>query len=87
MKNPGKDTANVTMAGQTETKRTILKKVPLGIVESSKCEQALRSTRLGWRFRLDHTFICAGGVDGIDTCQVTNPIVFIFFLYHLLQSI
>lgn len=63
----GEDTASVT-----GTKRNILKKVPLGIVESSKCEQALRSTRLGANFSLDSTFICAGGVDGVDTCQVFN---------------
>merc|ERR1719422_2003778 len=29
----------------------------------------LRSTRLGQRFRLDPSFMCAGGVPGKDTCK------------------
>merc|ERR1711988_1293582 len=30
---------------------------------------SLRTTRLGKRFQLDDSFICAGGVDGKDTCK------------------
>lgn len=48
----------------------ILKKISIGIVEFSKCEQHLQTTRLGLNFRLDPTSICAGGIPGVDTCQV-----------------
>lgn len=50
----------------------ILKKVPLGIVEFNKCQRELQQERLGDKFRLDQSFICAGGVEGVDTCQVCS---------------
>lgn len=51
----------------------ILKKVPLGIVEFNKCQADLQAARLGAQFRLDPSFICAGGIEGIDTCEVKSP--------------
>ncbi|XP_017065633.1 phenoloxidase-activating factor 2 isoform X2 [Drosophila eugracilis] len=47
----------------------IMKSVPLPIVEFNYCQVLLRSTRLGPKFALDRSFICAGGQRGIDTCQ------------------
>merc|ERR1712055_558516 len=33
------------------------------------CEVSLRTTRLGKRYKLHDSFLCAGGVDGKDTCK------------------
>ena len=33
-----------------------------------KCQRSLRKTRLGRYFRLDDTFVCAGGEEGKDSC-------------------
>ena len=38
-------------------------------MDRASCEAQLRETRLGGRFRLAPSFICAGGVAGVDTCQ------------------
>lgn len=46
-----------------------MKKVSLPIVEFNGCQRALRDFRLGNKFQLDYSFICAGGVPGVDTCQ------------------
>ncbi|KXJ68995.1 hypothetical protein RP20_CCG000602 [Aedes albopictus] len=46
----------------------ILKRVSLAMVQRAQCQNALRTTRLGYRFRLHGSFICAGGEEGIDTC-------------------
>ncbi|XP_053685307.1 phenoloxidase-activating factor 2-like [Sabethes cyaneus] len=48
--------------------QVILKKVKLPMVSNEDCQAALRTTRLGKRFRLHGSFICAGGEEGIDTC-------------------
>lgn len=56
--------------GSNQRNTIILKKVPLGIVDSDKCQQVLQHTQLGRHFRLHSTFVCAGGVSGVDTCQV-----------------
>lgn len=58
------------MFGKAGKYSVIMKKVPLPIVEFGTCQRALQGTRLGDKFRLDQSFICAGGVEGIDTCQV-----------------
>lgn len=58
-------------SGLNGRKNVILKKISLGIVEFNKCQRDLQSTPLGRRFRLDSTFICAGGKPGVDTCQVS----------------
>ncbi|XP_070073040.1 phenoloxidase-activating factor 2 isoform X3 [Drosophila takahashii] len=47
----------------------IMKRVPLPIVAFNFCQAQLRNTRLGPKFALDRSFICAGGQRGIDTCQ------------------
>ncbi|XP_055316155.1 phenoloxidase-activating factor 2 [Sitodiplosis mosellana] len=55
--------------GQEGKYSVIMKKVPLSIVDRNQCERALQAERLGDKFRLDGSFICAGGVEGVDTCQ------------------
>lgn len=47
----------------------IMKRVELPVVDSAQCQRTLQATRLGPRFRLDNSFICAGGQPGVDTCQ------------------
>ncbi|KAH8421249.1 hypothetical protein KR009_007014 [Drosophila setifemur] len=47
----------------------IMKRVPLPVVDFSSCQARLRNTRLGAKFALDRSFMCAGGQRGIDTCQ------------------
>ncbi|XP_062713908.1 phenoloxidase-activating factor 2-like [Aedes albopictus] len=44
----------------------ILKRIPLPMVQRAECQNALRTTTLGNRFRLHESFICAGGKEGID---------------------
>merc|ERR1712013_391720 len=34
-----------------------------------ECQDKLRSTRLGQKYKLHDSFICAGGVNGKDTCK------------------
>lgn len=47
----------------------ILKRIPLPMVDRQQCESELQRTRLSAKFRLHPTFVCAGGQEGIDTCQ------------------
>lgn len=47
----------------------IMKRVPLPVVDFSTCQSQLRNTRLGPKFALDRSFMCAGGQRGVDTCQ------------------
>lgn len=49
--------------------QNVLKRIELDVQEHNNCQQALRRTRLGQYFRLHHTFMCAGGESGQDTCQ------------------
>lgn len=49
--------------------QTILKKVDLPMVPHQVCEEELKRTRLGAKFKLHHSFICAGGQAGKDTCK------------------
>merc|ERR1712080_634896 len=53
-------------AGQYQV---VLKEIDLPVVGHDECEAKLRTTRLGKRFQLDDSFICAGGQDGKDTCK------------------
>merc|ERR1719305_1923220 len=53
-------------AGQYQV---VLKEIDLPVVEHDQCEAKLRTTRLGRRFQLDDSFICAGGYGGKDTCK------------------
>merc|ERR1711962_1221565 len=39
------------------------------VIGHDQCEAKMRTTRLGRRFQLDDSFICAGGEDGKDTCK------------------
>ncbi|XP_013134248.1 PREDICTED: acrosin-like [Papilio polytes] len=47
----------------------ILKKVELGYVEPASCQASLRRTRLGPRYSLHASHLCAGGRPGVDTCK------------------
>ncbi|XP_037959075.1 phenoloxidase-activating factor 2-like [Teleopsis dalmanni] len=49
--------------------QVILKKIDLPVVPHKQCEDVLKTTRLGMHFKLDQSFICAGGVKGKDTCK------------------
>merc|ERR1712013_225695 len=49
--------------------QVVLKEIDLPVVGHDQCEASLRTTRLGKRFQLDDSFICAGGVGGKDTCK------------------
>lgn len=49
--------------------QVILKKVELPVVSHQACQTSLRTTRLGARFILDKSFVCAGGEPGQDTCR------------------
>ncbi|KAL5240173.1 hypothetical protein ACI65C_007583 [Semiaphis heraclei] len=69
---------NYTIVKKTQSGKTretgqyevsILKKVDLPIVPRNKCMDALRGTRLGPKFVLHDSFICAGGQEGKDTCK------------------
>merc|ERR1711862_304840 len=42
--------------------------VDLPVVGHAQCQESLRSTRLGSRFKLDDSFLCAGGAVQ-DTCK------------------
>lgn len=48
--------------------QVLLKKIELPVVRHDDCQAALRKTRLGKYFQLHHTFMCAGGEPGKDTC-------------------
>ncbi|XP_060656083.1 phenoloxidase-activating factor 2 [Drosophila nasuta] len=47
----------------------LLKSIDLPIVEHEHCQRLLRITILGRRFKLHPSFVCAGGVQGKDTCE------------------
>lgn len=49
--------------------QAVLKRIAVPIVERAACQRALRRTKLGRFFRLHHSFLCAGGEAGNDTCQ------------------
>ncbi|XP_053675426.1 uncharacterized PE-PGRS family protein PE_PGRS54-like [Anopheles nili] len=55
--------------GKQGTYQVILKKIELPIMPRADCQKALRTTRLGHRFKLHSSFICAGGEKGRDTCK------------------
>lgn len=44
--------------------QVILKKIELPIVPFLPCQESLRKTRLGKRFNLHNSFLCAGGEPG-----------------------
>merc|ERR1712025_1039825 len=53
-------------AGQYQV---VLKEIDLPVVGNSDCQDKLRSTRLGEKYKLHDSFICAGGINGKDTCK------------------
>lgn len=55
--------------GKSGRYQVILKKIALSVVPFEQCQDALRDTRLGYRFILHSSFLCAGGESGKDTCQ------------------
>jgi len=55
--------------GSSGQYQVVLKELEIPTVDRESCQTKLRQTRLGARFRLDPSFMCAGGVAGEDTCQ------------------
>merc|ERR1719435_205977 len=53
-------------AGQYQV---VLKEIDLPVVSNYECQDKLRRTRLGRRYRLHDSFLCAGGEAGKDTCK------------------
>merc|ERR1712173_514293 len=49
--------------------QVVLKEIDLPVVSNGVCQDKLRSTRLGQKFRLHSSFLCAGGIAGKDTCK------------------
>lgn len=49
--------------------RANLKKIRLPIVQKAKCQKLLRDTKLGDKFKLDPSFMCAGGEKKYDMCS------------------
>lgn len=49
--------------------QVILKKIELPTVPHDTCQANLKKTRLGRRFILHKSFMCAGGEEGRDTCK------------------
>merc|ERR1712001_53633 len=47
----------------------VMKEIDLPVVNHTTCQDKLRQTRLGQKFKLDESFVCAGGVNGKDTCK------------------
>lgn len=49
-------------------RESVLKKVDVSIIDQENCEKKLRKTKLGERFRLHNSFICAEGQRNTDIC-------------------
>merc|ERR1712115_261745 len=49
--------------------QVVLKEIDLPFVSNGVCQDKLRSTRLGQKFKLHDSFLCAGGIAGKDTCK------------------
>lgn len=45
-----------------------LQQITVPLVDSVKCENQYRNSRLGKSYRLHHTLMCAGGEANVDTC-------------------
>jgi len=57
-------------AEQVGLYQAILKRVELPVIPRDKCQKSLQDFKLGKRFRLHDSFVCAGGEAGKDTCKV-----------------
>ena len=66
--------------GKNGSYQAILREVELPIIPRSTCQTALRKTNLGSTFNLHESFLCAGGLKGLDTCVVS------LFTYNLLLN-
>lgn len=55
---------------KSEENAGIMKKFPMDIIESSKCEDEWRTSRLGPKFNLHDTFVCAGDINGTGSSKV-----------------
>jgi len=55
--------------GATGEYQVVLKEIDLPVVNHDDCQDSLRETRLGGKFKLDDSFVCAGGINGKDTCK------------------
>merc|ERR1712077_186627 len=53
-------------AGQYQV---VLKEIGLPVVNQAVCQDKLSTTRLGQKYKLHDSFLCAGGVAGKDTCK------------------
>merc|ERR1712137_862291 len=49
--------------------QVVLKEIGLPVVNQAVCQDKLRTTRLGQKYKLHDSFLCAGGVAGKDTCK------------------
>merc|ERR1739844_300738 len=49
--------------------QVVLKEIDLPVVSNYECQSRLRSTRLGQKYKLHDSFLCAGGINGKDTCK------------------
>ncbi|XP_017036137.1 uncharacterized protein [Drosophila kikkawai] len=49
--------------------QNILKEVDVPILSHHQCEAQLRNTRLGYSYKLNPGFVCAGGEEGKDACK------------------
>ncbi|XP_052889265.1 inactive CLIP domain-containing serine protease A8-like [Anopheles moucheti] len=49
-------------------KVTALKRVELPVIPRKRCKELFAATRLGEFFRLHRSFLCAGAIEGVDTC-------------------
>lgn len=55
--------------GKAGVYQNVLKTVDLPFVSNGKCQEQLRTTRLGKYFKLHQSFLCAGGEAGKDSCS------------------
>merc|ERR1711983_111624 len=49
--------------------QVVLKEIDLPVVNHGVCQDKLRTTRLGQKYKLHDSFLCAGGIPGKDTCK------------------
>lgn len=61
----GWGSANATQSHKTTD---VLRFVKVPIVDRDQCEKSFQRTKLGSRFKLHESFLCAGGEKGLDTC-------------------
>jgi plasma kallikrein len=54
--------------GRNDLYRVNLKKLELPAVPLRDCQESLRTTKLGPRFKIHTNFMCAGGERDVDTC-------------------